>query len=60
MLAGAYWLLLAAYVLAKVFEYFDGAIFSILRLISGHSLKHVVAAVGVLILLRAYNNRALS
>lgn len=56
---GSYWLLLCAYVLAKIFEYFDGAIYNMLYLLSGHSLKHVVAAIGVLFLLKAYNNREL-
>ena len=51
-----YWILLFAYVLAKAFEYFDEAIQNIL-LLSGHSIKHVVAALGVFFLLKAYNNR---
>lgn len=52
-----YWFLLFAYALAKAFEYLDGAIYNILHLLSGHSLKHVVIALGVLFLLKAYNNR---
>jgi hypothetical protein len=52
-----YWLLLCAYVLAKAFEYFDEAIYNLLSLFSGHSLKHVVVAFGILFLLKAYNNR---
>ena len=51
-----YWFLLFAYTLAKAFEYFDEAIHNIL-LLSGHSLKHVVAALGIFFLLKAYNNR---
>jgi len=51
-----YWILLFAYVLAKAFEYFDKEIHNII-LLSGHCLKHVVAALGVLFLLKAYNNR---
>lgn len=54
-----YWLLLFAYSLAKAFEYFDEVIHNILFL-SGHSLKHFVAALGVLFLLKAYNNRELT
>jgi len=57
---GGYWLLLCAYALAKVFEYFDETIYSFLHIISGHSLKHVIAAIGVLLLLRAYKIRALA
>lgn len=54
-----YWLLLCAYVLAKVLEYYDAAIYNILPLLSGHTIKHLIAAFGVFILLRSYNNRKL-
>lgn len=43
------WGLLGMYVLAKVFESLDESIFQLLRVISGHTLKHVAAALGVLI-----------
>ena len=44
-----YWAILAAYLLAKFFEMQDAAIFnSTYNLISGHSLKHLVAAAGIL------------
>lgn len=52
-----YWFLLLAYLFAKALEYFDGQIYSILTLLSGHTIKHVVAALGVLILLNTYGNR---
>ena len=52
-----YWVLLLAYLLAKVFEYYDEGLFESLGFISGHSLKHIVAAVGVFFLLRAYTVR---
>ena len=35
------------YVAAKLLEHFDGQIFATLSVISGHSLKHVAAAIGV-------------
>lgn len=54
---GGYWVLLFAYLLAKVFEYFDEAVFNSLGFISGHSIKHMVAALGVFVLLRTYKNR---
>ena len=54
-----YWYLLCAYVLAKVLEHFDQFINNILFSLSGHSLKHVVAALGILFLLKAYNKRQL-
>jgi hypothetical protein len=49
-----YWWLLMAYVLAKLFEHFDQYFHEILILISGHSLKHVSAAVGLFILIKGY------
>ena len=56
-LTSGYWALLLAYVLAKVFEYYDEGLFESLGFISGHSLKHIVAALGVFLLLRAYKVR---
>jgi len=52
-----YWLLILAYLAAKILEYFDGVIYDSIAALSGHSLKHVVAAFGIYILLKAYNNR---
>ena len=56
-LTSGYWALLLAYLLAKVFEYYDESLLESLGFISGHSLKHIVAALGVFLLLRAYKNR---
>ena len=53
-----YWLLLLCYLLAKLTEYFDGRIFDTLVIISGHSLKHIIAAVGLWILLDGYTKRS--
>ncbi|MDQ7015225.1 MAG: alkaline phytoceramidase, partial [Gammaproteobacteria bacterium] len=52
-----YWALLFWYVVAKLCEYFDQAIFDLLGVISGHSLKHIAAALGVLFLLLAYRRK---
>ncbi len=52
-----YWLLLLAYVFSKVFEYFDEAVQNSFFMLSGHSIKHLIAALGVFFLLKAYNNR---
>lgn len=52
-----YWILLCTYILAKVFEYFDGAVASSLFSLSGHSIKHLIVSLGLYFLLRAYNNR---
>ena len=40
-----YWLIIACYVLAKVFELADQFVFEMLIIISGHSLKHLVSAI---------------
>ena len=46
-----YWFAAAGfYLLAKLLEHFDAAIFSALHVISGHSLKHLLAAVAPLFL----------
>ena len=54
----AYWWLLLLYVLAKFFEHFDGEVYELLGfIISGHSLKHLTAALGMFVLLVFYQNR---
>lgn len=53
----AYWWLIAAYFGAKVFEHFDSQIHEFLVVISGHSLKHIAAAIGLYMLLRGYEKR---
>lgn len=52
-----YWGLLACYVVAKLCEHYDAQIFHWGYVISGHSLKHWIAAIGVLILVVAYWQR---
>ena len=52
-----YWWLLLCYLAAKFFEHFDREVFNTIGLISGHSLKHIVAALGLWILLKNYQNR---
>ena len=52
-----YWLLFSAYVLAKIFEHFDRGIFVASGFISGHSLKHIVAALGIYGLLISFGRR---
>lgn len=43
-----YWLLLLTYIIAKLLEHFDHEVHEALKIVSGHSLKHIVAAIGVL------------
>ena len=54
---GGYWLLLLTYIAAKLFETFDYQIHNYLGLISGHSIKHVLSAFGLYILLCTYEKR---
>ncbi|MEY4588960.1 MAG: hypothetical protein RL497_1036 [Pseudomonadota bacterium] len=55
--ASGYWWLLGSYVLAKVCEHWDTYIYHIGFGLSGHTLKHAIAAVGVLLLVLAYHKR---
>lgn len=55
--SSGYWYLIVAYMLAKIFEYLDSEIHNVLIIISGHSIKHVIAALGVYYLLKSYNLR---
>ncbi len=52
-----YWLMLLFYVLAKVFEYFDADILAIGELLSGHTLKHLFAAMAPATILYALHAR---
>lgn len=55
-----YWIVAAAvYALAKVLEHFDAAIYSIGHVVSGHTLKHLVAATACLVVLRYFQTRRL-
>jgi hypothetical protein len=53
----AYWWLLLAYIAAKLFEHFDAGIYNLLNVISGHSMKHLTAALGLYVLLVFYQKR---
>ena len=50
------WWMLAAYLIAKILETFDLHIFNVLGF-SGHSLKHIIAAIGAYIFLLALKKR---
>jgi hypothetical protein len=53
-----YWITaVALYALAKVFEFSDGAIYSVGYLLSGHTLKHLVAAAACFAILRYFQTR---
>lgn len=46
-----FWGVILFYVLSKVAEFYDAEVFSALRIISGHSLKHLLAALSPVALL---------
>lgn len=52
-----YWFLLITYLLAKVVEYFDDEIFALTGVIGGHPIKHMLAAIGIALLLLTYLKR---
>jgi len=54
---GFIWLVIVLYALSKLFEYFDVATYEIGQLISGHSIKHVVAAIALLVFLYVLDHR---
>jgi len=53
------WVVMVLYALAKLFEYFDFAVFEFGGLISGHSVKHIVAALAPLVVLYGLDTRRL-
>jgi len=52
-----YWVLIATYVGAKIFETLDHQIHNLLIIISGHSIKHVLPAIGLYYLVASYKKR---
>src|SRR4029078_7594921 len=54
----SYWLIAALlYALAKIFEFYDGAIYSIGSVLSGHTLKHIAAAAACYAILKYFQKR---
>ena len=51
------WLMIAFYVLAKLFEHFDPIIFDNIVFMSGHSLKHIAASLGPVALVIGLSHR---
>ena len=50
----AFWLLLICYIVAKLVEYYDEESYKMFDFISGHSLKHLSASLGVYLFYRTY------
>jgi len=40
------WLMIGFYIIAKLFEHFDSNVYDMLPVVSGHTIKHLTAAVG--------------
>jgi len=53
-----YWWLLVTYSVAKLLEYVDVEVYQLLGFISGHSIKHIVSALGVYIFLTSFEKRS--
>jgi hypothetical protein len=54
----SYWFIAAAlFALAKLFEFYDEAIYSVGSILSGHTFKHVAAAAACFTLLRYFQTR---
>ena len=51
------WGIIGAYAISKLMEHFDAQIYSALGVVSGHSLKHLVAAFATFIFYLALRNR---
>jgi hypothetical protein len=53
-----YWLIAAAlFALAKLFEFYDEAVYSVGSILSGHTFKHVAASAACFTLLRYFQTR---
>ena len=53
------WANIAAYALSKITEHYDAEIYALTGTLSGHSIKHVLAAVGTLFIYLALRRRRL-
>jgi hypothetical protein len=51
------WWVIVIYALSKLLEFYDYGIFALGGIISGHSLKHIVAALAALVLLYGFSTR---
>ena len=55
-----YWFLLSAYIIAKLCEHFDKEIFDFWGFVSGHTLKHLFAALGLYFLMVSFQRRPIT
>ncbi|MDJ0700405.1 MAG: hypothetical protein QNJ07_11140 [Woeseiaceae bacterium] len=57
-LSGLLWIVVASYVAAKLFEFFDREVFAMGLAVSGHSLKHLAAAIAPALILYGLARRS--
>ena len=57
--SNTYWYLFVFYFLAKISEHFDDEIFSVLKLVSGHTLKHILTSIGLFVVMYHFDKRKL-
>jgi hypothetical protein len=53
------WAMIGAYVVSKITEYFDAELYAASATLSGHSIKHIAAAIGTLFIYVALRKRQL-
>lgn len=51
------WWLAGLYIIAKAFEVFDAQVFSLTEVVSGHTLKHLLAAAGTFSIIKMLSTR---
>lgn len=56
--AGFLWATLGAYFLAKIAEHYDMTIYNLTGILSGHSIKHLLAALATFCVLMAFKGRS--
>jgi hypothetical protein len=56
-LNNAIWGMIVAYVVSKIAEFFDAGLYNVLGLLSGHSIKHLFAAFGAMMIYWALRDR---
>jgi hypothetical protein len=52
------WVVIATYIVAKIFEALDTHILHVLGVISGHTIKHLIAGYGTYVVLQAYRKHS--
>jgi len=53
----AYWILFSLYGVSKIFEYYDGTVLEYSGFISGHTIKHILSALALGVLMVSYEKR---